>query len=309
MAQKQKFGLGRGLGSLIPSRQNDKKEDSKQESKKDYFSSQSFQSRSLKDAEDGFRVSEVDINLIHSNQYQPRKHFKEEALEELSNSIKEHGVLQPLVVIKKDDGEYELVAGERRLRASKMADLATVPVIVREADDLDRLELALIENIQRQDLNPIEEAESYQKLNDEFGLTHAQIAKRMGKSRSAITNSLRLLDLPDYIKEAISEGRITEGHAKVLMGIKDETKRKEVFEKILNEKLSISDTSQEARGTQVKSHIRKNNQDPNLASVEDGLRSALGTKVSIRKRGKHGGQIVIDYYGEEELSDLIEKMK
>lgn len=303
MTSKQKFGLGRGLGSLIPNLGREEKQE------KNYFSKKSFSSGDVSSAAHGNKVSEIPVEKIISNTHQPRQYFREDALRELANSIEEHGILQPLVVLPEDKGSYELVAGERRLRAAKIAGLRRVPVIIRPASDLDKLELALIENIQRSDLNPIEEAESYQKLSDHFGITHEQIAKRLGKSRSAISNSLRLLSLPGYIKEAIAVGQITEGHAKVLISIKDEAKQKELFKRVLKDKLSVSDVSYQARGSQVRAHQRQISLDPNLVALEDELRSNLGTKVTIRKRGKSGGQIVIEYFGEEELADLVGKLR
>jgi len=311
MAQKQNFGLGRGLGSLIPSKREEPASDERQEG--NYFSARAFKPTpedppAVEQNVAQSIVRDVPVGDIASNEYQPRKHFAEKPLEELSASIKEHGILQPLVVIEKEEGGYELVAGERRLRASKMAGLSTVPVIVRNFNELERLELALIENIQRADLNPIEEAVAYQKLNDEFGLTHEQIAKRLGKSRPVVSNALRLLHLPEEIQQAIAEGKITEGHAKVLMEIKDEAKRDALFKKVLSQKLTITDTSSEVQRVGVQPHSRRVNRDPNIAALEDDLRDRLGTKVSIKKRGKHGGVIAIEYYGQEEFRELLEKL-
>ncbi len=291
---KTNFGLGRGLGSLIP--------------KSDYFSARTFEPpRGVDEAVAQSSVFEIPIGDIASNKHQPRKFFSEKPLQELAVSIKEHGILQPLVVVKSAGG-YELIAGERRLRAAKIAGLAKVPVIVRESDELERLELALIENIQRSDLNLIEEAEAYQKLNDEFGLTHEQIAKRMGKSRPVISNTIRLLSLPAEIQEAIAEAKITEGHAKVLMEIKDDAKRLALFRRVLAEKLTITDTASEVKRIEVRQHSRTVKRDPNTAAIEDDLRAALGTKVTVRKRGRNGGVIAIEYYGEEELKGVLDKL-
>lgn len=286
--------MGRGLGSLIPN-------------KSSFFSANTFGSRPLDDNAAQSSVYEVPIESIVSNKYQPRQYFSEKPLQELAASIKEHGILQPLVVVKSGSG-YELIAGERRLRASKIAGLKTVPVIIREASELQKLELALIENIQRSDLNPIESAEAYQKLNDEFGLTHDEIAKKMGKSRPMISNAIRLLGLPGEMQQALAEGRITEGHAKVLLEIHDNDKRLELFRRVLADKLTISDTSKEVKRVEVNRHTRKITRDPNLEAHEERLREALGTKVSIRRRGKNGGEIVIEYYGEEEFNDLMTKL-
>ena len=295
MSQTQKHGLGRGLGSLIPSKNNS------------FFSANTFAARPLDEKITQGAIYEVALEAIASNKYQPRLHFAEKPLQELAASIKEHGILQPLVVVKTGTG-YELIAGERRLRASKIAGLTKVPVIIREASELERLELALIENIQRQDLNPIEEAESYQKLNDEFGLTHDEIAKRLGKSRPSVSNTLRLLSLPEEIKMALADGSITEGHAKVLLEIKDEAKRSALFQQVLSQKLTISDTSKEVKKVEVNRHTRLVKRDANLMAFEEQLREKLGTKVTIRRRGQNGGEIVIEYYGDEEFRDLIEKL-
>lgn len=293
---KQTFGLGRGLGSLIPGKNN-------------FFSSTAFERRSLEEPVTGAVIVDVPINSIVSNKYQPRQYFAAKPLQELAASIKEHGILQPLVVVKNAAGAgFELIAGERRLRAAQAAGLAQVPVIIREASELERLELALIENIQRADLNPIESAEAYQKLNDEFGLTHDDIARRMGKSRPVISNTIRLLGLPPAMQQALAEGAITEGHAKVLLEIKDEAKRAALFQRVLQQKLTISDTAQEVKRVAVNRHTRKITKDPNLAAYEERLREALGTKVSIRRRGKNGGEIVIEYYGEEEFGELMRKL-
>lgn len=283
------------MGSLIP--------------KSDYFSARTFEpGAAVEEQAARSGILEIPVGDIVSNKHQPRTFFAEKSLEELAASIKEHGILQPLVVVKSPGGRYELIAGERRLRAAKLARLAKVPVIVRESGELERLELALIENIQRSDLNLIEEAVAYQKLNDAFGFTHDQIAKRMGKSRPVISNTIRLLSLADEIQEAIAEGRITEGHAKVLMEIKDDAKRMALFERVLSEKLTITDTASEVKRIEVRSHGRVFKRDPNVAALEDDLRASLGTKVTVRKRGKNGGVIAIEYYGEEELKQVLDKL-
>jgi ParB family chromosome partitioning protein len=254
-------------------------------------------------------ITELPVDEIVSNRHQPRKHFVPEQLEELSKSIREHGIIQPLVVVPTEDGEHELIAGERRLRASKMAGLKKVPVIMREASELERLELALIENIQRADLNPIEEAESYQKLNDEFGLTHIDIGKKVGKSRPIISNAIRLLSLPTEIQLAIAERKITSGHARAILEVHDEEKRMALFRKVIDEKLSIGDTTIEAKRVEVNRHTRVAvNRDPNIEAFERSLRDRLGTKVMIGKRGKNLGIVTIEFYGDEELSGLVSKI-
>jgi ParB family chromosome partitioning protein len=309
---KQTFGLGRGLGSLIPKRgaKSDRPvEPIRQSPKASYFSTSAFATHPIEESVAHSQIIELPIADIVSNRHQPRQYFDDVSMQELAASIATYGILQPLVVVKNDSGDgYELIAGERRLRAARMANLKTVPVIVREASDLERLELALIENIQRADLNLIEEAEAYKKLNDEFGLTHEQIAERVGKSRPVVSNIIRLLTLPAEIQQAIAEGKITEGHAKVLLEIKDAEKRLALFRQVLQQKLSITDTSHEVKRIQVRTHQRRIWKDPNLVACEEELCRALGTKVTVRRLGKSAGAIVIEYYGDEELRALVEKL-
>lgn len=292
---KQNFGLGRGLGSLIPNKkQQQEKQTIKQpENFPKYLEIPISQ------------VAEVDIDKISSNRHQPRKYFDEQALRELSESIKKNGIIQPLVVVASEGGTYELIAGERRLRASKMAGLLKVPIIKREANELQRLEIALIENIQRADLNPIEEAQAYQKLNDEFGLTHDDIGKRVGKTRPLISNAIRLLFLPPEIQKAVAERKITTGHARLILEIKDDQKRIETFKKVIEQKMNISDTSLEVKNVEVNRHTRRITKDPIIEEYERQLRDKLGTKVSIGKRGRDSGMITIEFYGEDELRNII----
>lgn len=300
---KQNFGLGRGLDSLIPSK--DEVEKIINQPKAD--NAPAISSVAQAPASSG-QIVELEVDKIESNRHNPRKYFDEEKLKELSESIKAHGIIQPLVVVADDNGKYELIAGERRLRASKMANLERVPVIVREADELERLELALIENIQRADLNPIEEAQAYQKLNDEFGLTQAEIGKRVNKTRPLISNAIRLLGLADEIQKAVAQRKITTGHARLILEIKDEEKRMEMFKKILDQKLNISDTSREVKRVEVNRHTRKITKDPNIEEYEKQLRDHLGTKVMIGRRGTKTGLITIEFFGEEELKDIISKI-
>ena len=253
-------------------------------------------------------IFELDVDLIKSNRHQPRKHFNEEELRDLSASIQEHGVIQPLVVVQDQDGTYELIAGERRLRASKMAGLKKVPIIKRQADEMDRLELALVENIQRSDLNPIEEGEAYQKLNDEFGLSHEEIGRRVGKSRPLISNAIRLLGLPSEVQKAISEHKITSAHGRLLLEMKDEKQQIEMLQKIISQRMNISDTMREVRSVSKYRYIRKINKDPNTEAYEQELRARLGTKVVIGKRGKQTGLITIEFYSESEMKDIISKI-
>ncbi|MBI1961606.1 MAG: ParB/RepB/Spo0J family partition protein [Parcubacteria group bacterium] len=298
--KKQNHGLGRGLGSLIPNK-----------SKAALPSPANQQVGAHTSVEAGVAQSavvEIPVEKIVSNRHQPRKHFVQEELERLAQSIREHGIIQPLVVVADAGGQYELIAGERRLRAAKMAGLATVPTTIRKSDELERLELALIENIQRSDLNPIEEAESYQKLNDEFGLTHQQIADRMGKTRPLISNAIRLLSLPAEIQMALAERRINAGHARAILEVHDDAKRMALFKKILAEKLSIVDATHEARTVEVHRHTRTVNKDPNIEAYEAVLANRLGTRVSIGRKGKNTGIIAIEFYAPKELDAIMAKL-
>ncbi len=298
--KKQTHGLGRGLGSLIPNK-----------SKAVLSSLANQQVGTHTSVEAGVAPSaiiEIPLEKIVSNRHQPRKHFVQEELERLAQSIKQHGIIQPLVVVRDDAGQYELIAGERRLRAAKMAGLAAVPATIRKSDEMERLELALIENIQRSDLNPIEEAESYQKLNDEFGLTHQQIADRMGKTRPLISNAIRLLTLPAEIQMALAERRINAGHARAILEVHDAAKQLTLFKKILTEKLSIVDATHEARTVEVNRHTRTVSKDPNIEAYERALADRLGTRVSIGRKGKNTGIIAIEFYAPKELDAIMQKL-
>ncbi len=292
-----KSGLGRGLGSLIP-----KKEEKSQATSQEKSQPSSRKSKVVDT--DGENVFLIDTEKIIPNPHQPRKDFSHKELEDLIASIKKYGIIQPLIV-SKVDGNYELIAGERRLRSAKVAGLKKVPAIVRTAKENEKLELALIENIQRQNLNPLEEAEAYQKLIDEFGLTQEAVAGQMGRSRSAIANSLRLLELPEKIKTAIREGKLTAGHARVILGLPNEKEQLKFLEKILKDKLSVRKAEEAGKNIVVKKHIRKT--DPNIKAKEDELQAALGTKVNIKKRGDKG-EIIIEYYSEEDLSNIVDRI-
>lgn len=291
-----KGGLGRGLGSLIPSRS------AKSPSQNKLEKSKIPPPANLKE-EGG--IYKVDINKISPNPHQPRQEFNHQELEELVNSIKEHGILQPLIV-SESNGVFELIAGERRLRAAKIAGLKKVPAIIRPVKQQEKLELALIENIQRQNLNPLEEAEAYKKLGEEFQLTQEEIAKKVGKNRSTISNTLRLLTLPEEIKKAIRNNKISEGHAKIILSLPTEREQLKFFKNIIKQGLSVRETARQAdKIIVVKKHLRRI--DPNLSAKEEKLREHLGVKVSIKKRGK-GGQIIVEYYSEAELNEIIRKM-
>lgn len=254
---------------------------------------------------DSERIFQIDPNLIEANPYQPRHNFSDISLHELVDSIKEHGIMQPLVVTKKG-ASYELIAGERRLRSAKLAKLEVVPVIIREADKQKKLELALIENVQRQNLDAIETALAYKRLMDEFNLKQEEIAKKVAKARSSVANILRLLDLPEEIQRALSAGRISEAHAKYLLGISDKTKQLILFKKILHQNLSVAETHQETKrlgGTK----LARNSVNYADQEKERALRSFFGTKAKII-RSKQGGRVILDFYSEDELNNIIDKI-
>jgi len=290
-------GLGRGLDSLIPKKINKISVSKTGDSVVDV---------SHPDERQG--IVQVSPNDISVNPYQPRRRFSDAHIDELVESIKIYGIIQPLIVTKKNDGGYELIAGERRWRSAKKLGLETIPVIVRDADRQEKLEIALIENIQREDLNPIETAISYRKLVDEFNLTQEELAGRVSKSRSSVANSLRLLNLPEEIQNALSEGRISEGHGKIILGLDNEVKQMALFRKIIHDGMSVSDTSFESKV--VKTPRTKTGKSVNYRDKDKELvlREFFGAKTEIKRRGS-GGQIVIDFYSDDELEEIINKLQ
>lgn len=250
------------------------------------------------------------ISEIEPNRSQPRKEFDEAALADLADSIREHGVIQPLLVRPLPSGGYQLVAGERRWRASRMAGLSEVPVVIRELSDHETMELALIENLQRQDLNPIEEAEGYERLMKQFGLTQEQVAKRVVKSRSAVANALRLLALPTEVRTMVSEGEISGGHARAVLAVNEADKRVEAARQMVG--LSVRQSEALAKRMNKKT-VEKPEQSPEvsvdyIAELEKELEGALGRKISIQQ-GKHSGQLTLEYYGAEDLERLSEALR
>jgi ParB family chromosome partitioning protein len=246
---------------------------------------------------------------IKINPHQPRQHFNEAHLNELMESIKVHGIIQPLTVTQVLGGGFELVAGERRLRAAQKLGLKEVPVIVRSAKDLEKLELSLIENIQRQDLNPIEKAEAYRKMIEEFSLTHEEAAKRLGISRTAFSNFLRLLTLPVEVQQGLAEGKISLSQAKVMLEMKDAKQQTAVFKRAIQSGATVIDTKREVQRLKknVPAH-RVTKKEPLLLDLEEKMQTKLNTKVRIRPRGQQGGMIEIEFYGEEELISLANKI-
>ncbi len=257
----------------------------------------------------------IDVDKINPNPYQPRREFDEARLQELADSIRQYGVLQPLVVtrseVEKPDGGlatvYELIAGERRLRASRLAGVREVPVVIRTGDDSKmKLELAIIENLQREDLNSIDRAKAFMRLVDEFGLTHSQIGQKMGRSREYVSNTLRLLSLPEEIMQALAEGKITEGHTRPLMMLVDRpAEQHTLFKELLYKKMSVRETERIARDI-AHDKVRKINitEDPKMQAYQQSLAEKLGTRVHIEKKDI-GGKIVIDYFTPDDLASLV----
>lgn len=252
-------------------------------------------------------IEEIDVTKIVPNPYQPRKVFDPDGIKELSDSIREHGVIQPLVVTKTPTG-YEIVVGERRFRASVMAGLAKVPAIVKQTlGDQTKLEVALIENIQRRELNPIEEAQAYDRLIKTFNLTQDQVAKKVGKSRPSVTNTLRLLNLPAEIQRAVIEGKLSEGHARAILGLTDAERQIQLYHTVLEQGLNVRQVEAKVRELTVRKTLDAAAPDPKLIAIESELRGKLGTQVKIQRQGT-GGRITIEFFSEEELNDIVNKM-
>jgi len=278
-----KRGLGRGIRALIPE---------------------------IEAAEQELHgVVELEIGAIRPNPHQPRKEFDQARLEELALSIQEHGIVQPIVVRKVEDG-YEIVAGERRWRAAQMAGLTKVPAIVREFTEAERMEIALIENLQREDLNPIEEAEAYRTLMESFGLTQEALARRLGRSRAQVANTLRLLQLPERVQEEVRAGRLSMGHAKVLCGVEDPERVVALAEKVIAKGLSVRELEQELTPREKRPRARtrlKAKLPPDLAAVEQQLRELLGTPVRLHWAGDRG-RVEITFFGQEGLNRLLDAL-
>ena len=274
---KNKKGLGRGLSSLIG------------------------------DSDITVTTNKISISSIAPNKFQPRKRFEKESLEELSNSIRERGIIQPLIVRKSEDKEnkYELIAGERRLQASQNAGLHEVPVVILKADNLKSLEFAIVENVQRKDLNPIEEAEGYQRLINEFHYDQEKVAKFIGKSRAHISNCLRLLSLPKKIIKYLEDEKISQGHAKILVGLENSEL---IADKIISKKLSVRQTEGLARLTRNK-NIQKTKKDPNTLDVENQLSSKIGMRVFIQSKRNKSGTLTFEYKDFDQLDRLIKVVK
>lgn len=270
-----KTALGKGLGSLLP----DKTED----------------------------IVSIDIDRIIPGEQQPRKTFRDEALKELAASIKEKGVLQPIIVSRTGDGTFRLIAGERRWRASTLAGLKKMPAIIKDVSSADSLEIALIENIQREDLNPVETASAFQRLIKDFNLTQEELSVRVGKERATVANYLRLLKLPDEIKTFVNDGSLSMGHARAILSVEGRAGQLEMARRIIHKGLSVRETEGLARkmSAESKKKAHQKKKDPQIASLEDRLIRSLGTKVRIHHKGKRG-KIEIEYYSLDELDRLLD---
>ena len=298
MATAKKNGLGKGLDSLISDKVN------KPSAKKDGVKDEKVVNGIL-----------MNINKVEPNREQPRKNFDEDALLELAESIKQFGVLQPLLVQDKKS-YYEIIAGERRWRAAKLAGLKEVPVIIKNLTDQEIVEISLIENIQREDLNPIEEAIAYKRLLTEFNLKQDEVAERVSKSRTAVTNSMRLLKLDERVQQMVIDDLITTGHARALLGIDDVEKQYAVAQKIFDEKLSVRETEKLVKKLQKEKDStpeKESKLDPTVEAIyhdlEEKMKSVLGTKVSIHQKDEKKGKIEIEYYSPEELDRIIDMIR
>lgn len=280
MVARKHGGLGKGLGALIPEENDEVKES----------------------------VTKIEINLIRANEEQPRKYFDNEKIANLAQSIKEHGIIQPIILMKNGDF-YTIVAGERRWRAAKSIGMKEIPAIVMELSNKQLLEISLIENIQREDLNPIEEAIAYKKLIEEFNITQEDLAAKLGKSRTAITNSMRLLNLDKRVQDYLIEGVITEGHGRAILGISDFNLQNEMAQKIIDEGLSVRQVEALIRqlNSEKKQKIKtKPQQSPYINEIKERLESYLGTKVQLSANNKNKGKIEIEYYSTEDLNRILE---
>lgn len=283
-----KKGLGRGLSALIPEGDPET---------------------------EGQKAHEIPLDKISRNPYQPRKFFDDDKMKELIQSIEEHGVIQP-VLVRKSGSDYELVAGERRLRAAQLAGMEKIPAVVKELKDNEMLEYAMIENLQREDLNPLEEAEAYKRLIEEFQFTQEKLAKRIGKSRPVITNTLRLLKLAEEVQQYLREGKLTSGHARALVAMENHELQKKIAEKIIKESLTVRDAEEIMSRTQKKdikeseggeNKKKMQSTDPEILDLEERLCHLLGTRVRIKDK-KNKGKIEIEYYSQEELERILGKV-
>lgn len=300
----KKGGLGKGLDSLIQSNSSHQKTATKPEVKEKVVE------KVVEKIVEKPVEQKLKLSLIEPNREQPRKKFDEEALQELSDSIRQYGVIQPLVV-KKNKDYYEIIAGERRWRAAKMAGLKEVPVIIKDYTEQEIVEISLIENIQRENLNPIEEAQAYKRLLDEFHLKQEEIAARVSKSRTAVTNSLRLLKLDERVSQMVIDEQLTTGHVRALLAIEDKDAQYEAAKKVYEEKLSVRDTEKLVKLilTPKPEKIKKELSHAEIYhNMEERMKEIFGSKVSINRKSEHKGKIEIEYYSDDELERILDIM-
>lgn len=300
----KKGGLGKGLDSLMPNKVN----------------SRQLNEGIAADQREKEPVKQVKISLVEPNRDQPRKKFSEESLAELADSIKQYGIIQPLIVQDKKD-YYEIIAGERRWRAAKMAGLKEIPIIVRDITQQEVMEISLIENIQREDLNPIEEALAYKRLLEEFNLKQEEVAKRVSKSRTAVTNSMRLLKLTGEVQQMVIDGKLTMGHARCLVTVEDPELQKEIALQVIDKNLSVRETEklmkklqklQENAESENETEKKKTEESALTAiyeNIAEQMKSILGTKVEIRRKDREKGKIEIEYYSHDELDRLLQLIR
>lgn len=300
MAAK-KGGLGKGLDSLMPNKVNTRQ----------------LNQGISQDPAEKETVKQVKLSLVEPNRDQPRKKFSEESLAELADSIRQYGIIQPLIVQDKN-GYYEIIAGERRWRAAKLAGLKEIPIIIRDISQQEVMEISLIENIQRENLNPIEEALAYKRLLEEFNLKQEEVAKRVSKSRTAVTNSMRLLKLTEDVQQMVIDEKLTMGHARCLIAIEDPDLQKQIALQVIDKNLSVRDTEKLMKKLQkqkesAEEEQKKTAEDSVLTAVyehiAEQMKTILGTKVEIRRKDKEKGKIEIEYYSQDELDRLLQLMK
>lgn len=315
MAVRKTGGLGKGLDALIPAKASSEKEGEKKERIRTEAKTEKKAKVSEMPEKPPAAEQKVKISSVEPNRSQPRKHFDEDALLELAESIKQYGVLQPLLVSDKK-GYYEIIAGERRWRAAKMAGLKEVPVIVKEFTEQEVVEISLIENIQREDLNPIEEAMAYKRLLEEFHLKQDEIAERVAKSRTAVTNSMRLLKLDEKVQQMLIDEMISAGHARAILALSDKEAQVTVALKVFDEKMSVRETEKLVKTLleppKTRNVEKDTREDAIYESLEEKMKTIMGTKVFIHRKKNNKGKIEIEYYSRDELEriiDLFESIK
>ncbi len=307
---KKKSALGRGLGALLPDSDESTPKSAGIESTKLYNFDERIRSAGT--------IAEVDVHRVAPNPFQPRTHFDETALQELSNSIRQLGIIQPITVRKTGGDRYELISGERRLKAAKAAGLNSVPAFVREADSEAMLEMAIVENVQREQLNPIEVALGYQRLIDECSLTQEQVATKVGKNRSTVANFLRLLNLPPLIQAGLRDGILSTGHARALLPLEDETLQRSLMDEIAASGMSVREVEQRVRELlkppskpkKKSSKAEKQAVTAEMSAMADRMRRALGTKVQIKPGSDgDGGRVEVEYYSNEDLERIVDVLE